>query len=548
MKKIPIGEDNFKRLIEKDAYYIDKTEVIKELLDNEIAVVLFPRPRRFGKTLLLSMLDSFFNIDTKKENKELFHGLYIEDSKYKNEFGKYPVIHVDFKELKQHTYEEVINQFKIIIAKLYTEKEYVKEVMNEAEIEKFNLLISGKGNETDYENAINLLSLWLKRYHKEKVIILIDEYDAPITNAYVNHIYEEVMNFLRSVFSSSLKGNDNLKMGILTGITRVSKESIFSGFNNPKIYDIMNEQYKEYFGFTEKETKEILKYYNLELTDEIKEYYDGYNFGGSFIYNPWSILNYISDKKITSYWFNTSDNALIKEILKKTSEENKIEIEKLILGESISFTYDNTITFKDLENNLNSKNIIFNLLLASGYLTFDKAVISEITSKKIEYFKIPNSEVREEFIKIVREIENQNVNDYEEEKFFLSLLKKETEEVEKYVNKRLLGMSYYDTKEMFYHGYMLGLFSGFINKNFIVKSNREAGIGRYDLMIEKKDRSVGIIIEIKIANNKEEMDNLASIALKQIEEKEYYKELELDGIKNIIKYSIVFFEKSCIIR
>ncbi len=343
MRPVPIGEDNFRRLIENNNYYVDKTKVIEEILYNKPLVSIFLRPRRFRKTLLLSMIDSFFNID--KKEKELFKGLYIESSEYMKECGKYPVIHVDFKELKRNTYEQVLNQFKIMIAKLYTEKSYVKEVLDEEEKRKFEIIKGELGTEDDYTQAINFLSAWLYRYHEERVIILIDEYDAPIVNSYVNHIYEEVMSLIRGVFSSSLKGNENLKMGILTGITRVSKESIFSGFNNPKIYDIMSEQYNEYFGFTESETKELLNDYGLELTQNIKEYYNGYNFGGAAIYNPWSILNYVQDKKVISYWFNTSDNALIKQILKETNEENKIEIEKLILGESITFAYNNMITF-----------------------------------------------------------------------------------------------------------------------------------------------------------------------------------------------------------
>ena len=547
MKKIPIGEDNFKDLIEKNAYYVDKTEVIEELLYNETKVTLFPRPRRFGKSLLLSMIDCFFNVDEKQTNRELFKGLYIENSKYYKEFGKYPVIHVDFKELKQNTFEEVINQFKIMIAKLYSKKEYVKEVLNESERKTFIMYMNKEGNKDDYKQAINLLSIWLNRYHKEKVIILIDEYDAPITNAYVNEIYEEVMNFLRSVYSSSLKGNESLKFGILTGITRVSKESIFSGFNNLKIYDIMNKQYNEYFGFTEIETKELVKYYDIEFTEEIKEYYDGYNFGGKEIYNPWSILNYVQDKTLVPYWSNTSDNALIKEILKETSEENKEEIEKLILGESISFTYDNTITFSDLKDNINNEDVIFNLLLSSGYLTFDKDIKNHHNEIN-QYYKIPNKEVKEEFIKIIKSITLNGVSNRKILNFREVLLNNEIKEIEKTINEMLISMSYYDTKEMFYHGYILGLFSIFIGNEYIIKSNRESGLGRYDLMIEKKDRSIGIIIEIKLASQREEMEELASKALNQIKTQEYYKELELDKVEMINTYSIVFYGKECIVR
>ena len=547
MKKIPIGEDNFKDLIEKNAYYVDKTEVIEELLYNETKVTLFPRPRRFGKSLLLSMIDCFFNVDEKQTNRELFKGLYIENSKYYKEFGKYPVIHVDFKELKQNTFEKLYDHFKILISELYIEKEYVKEVLKDAEIKTFDMYINREGNEADYEKSINLLSKWLNRYHKEKVIILIDEYDAPITNAYVNEIYEEVMNFLRSVYSSSLKGNESLKFGILTGITRVSKESIFSGFNNLKIYDIMNKQYNEYFGFTEIETKELVKYYDIEFTEEIKEYYDGYNFGGKEIYNPWSILNYVQDKTLVPYWSNTSDNALIKEILKETSEENKEEIEKLILGESISFTYDNTITFSDLKDNINNEDVIFNLLLSSGYLTFDKDIKNHHNEIN-QYYKIPNKEVKEEFIKIIKSITLNGVSNRKILNFREVLLNNEIKEIEKTINEMLISMSYYDTKEMFYHGYILGLFSIFIGNEYIIKSNRESGLGRYDLMIEKKDRSIGIIIEIKLASQREEMEELASKALNQIKTQEYYKELELDKVEMINTYSIVFYGKECIVR
>ena len=545
MKPIPIGVDNFRDLITENYYYVDKTKVIEEILYNKNKVVLFPRPRRFGKTLLLSMMDSFFNID--KKEKELFQGLYIGNSVYMEECGKYPVIHVDFKELKRNTYEEVINQFKIMMSKLYAEKSYVKEILDKEEKQKFELIKGELGTKDDYTQAINLLSLWLSRYHKERVIILMDEYDAPITNSYINNIYEEVMSFMRGVFSSSLKGNENLKMGILTGITRVSKESVFSGFNNPLIFDIMSEQYNEYFGFTEKETKELLKYYGLELTKNIKEYYNGYNFGGTAIYNPWSILNYTFHKKITPYWFNTSDNALIKQILKETSEENKIEIEKLILGESITFPYNNMITFQDLQNNIENGEVIFNLLLASGYLTYDKSITNNYNEEE-KYFKIPNREVKEEFIKIVKEMTvgfdaNKKLSQFRE-----SILHNEKEKIETFLNSLLSRGSYHDQKEAFYHGYLLGLFSIFSNELFIVKSNREAGIGRYDLLIEKVDRSIGMIIEIKIANTKEEMEEEAKIALNQIKEKKYYQELILDKVEQILEYAIVFCEKSCIVR
>jgi len=276
MKEISIGYDDFKDLIESNGYYVDKTKVVEELLTKNSKVMLFPRPRRFGKSLFVSMLDNFFNIDRKEDNKDLFEGLYIKHSKYYKDFGEYPVIKLDFKELKESKYENFFNAFRNLISMIYEQKSYVKDVLSDFEIEIFESIRTQKCEYDKLKLSVKYLSDWLCRYYRKQVVILIDEYDAPISNAYITDIYEDVMNLIKGVFSACLKGNDSLKFGVLTGVLRVSRESMFSDLNNVDIYDLTHKGYSEYFGFTGEETKELLEYFGLELTDEVKGYYDGY--------------------------------------------------------------------------------------------------------------------------------------------------------------------------------------------------------------------------------------------------------------------------------
>ena len=546
MKPIPIGNDDFKDLIENDNYYVDKTASIEELLSNGSKVVLYTRPRRFGKTLFMSMLEHFFDIDKSCDNKDLFDGLYISKSSYFKDFGSYPVISLTFKNLKQNTYNEVYEQFVMLIEKLYTEKSYVVEVLDEDEKNKFKRIKSGQAKYSEYQDSLYQLSIWLERYHNQKVVILIDEYDVPIQCGYLNGFYKEVVNLISSVFSACLKTNNSLKMGILTGVLRVSKESIFSDLNNLKVCDMMSPNYLEAFGFTESETKELLEYYGLDLTSKVKNFYDGYNMNGVSIYNPWNILNYADEKSLKSYWVNTSGNDLIIKLLSGTNEENKIDIEKLATGESIKFTYNEKLTYLDLDEKQGIDNIL-NLMYASGYLTVDK-VLDEDDE---EYTgKIPNNEVKKLIIKIISyayadysSTVKRSLNDFEE-----ALLKNNKEEMEKSLNKMLESVSYMDSYENFYHGYMLGIFQGFLKKEYIVKSNREAGLGRFDVLIESVDRTIGYIFEFKISDNDSEMENLASLAKNQMKEKEYFKELQLDKVQNIHEYALVFYEKKCVVR
>ncbi len=354
------------------------------------------------------------------------------------------------------------------------------------------------------------------------------------------------MSLIQPVLSSALKDNNSLKMGVLTGVLRIGGASLFSSFNNLKVYDVMSENYNEYFGFTESETKELISSYGLELTSDVKNYYDGYNFSGISIYNPWSILNYANRRVLEPYWLSTGSNKLIKDLLSKV--EDKTVIENLIKGEAIVFLYDKSITYESFTDTEDLNNLL-NLLLVSGYVTFDKEVSDELV--KLTYFKVPNKEVKEDFIRIVESISYKNrlVTNFKYRYFLMAFINGDKVFIEKFINDILPSMSYYDTYESFYHGYSLGLFSLFLsNDNFIVRSNREAGSGRYDIMIEKIDRSVGIIIEFKVCEEESDMELSAKEAIKQMKEKEYYKELVLDKVSNIMEYVIVFSKKKVIVR
>lgn len=547
-KKLPIGYDNFKEVIEKDLYYVDKTHIIEELLDNKNKVVLFPRPRRFGKTLLLSMLENFFNIEKKKDNKHLFDNLYIKNSKYYNNLSSYPVIKLDFKSLKQTNYKVMYGAYTEMIREIYSSKMYLLDILNDGEKEIFNSFIMSTASEEKYQKAINILCSFLYKYYNKKTIILIDEYDVPIQQGYLYGFYNDIVSFIREVFSSSLKGNDNLELAIMTGVLRVSKESLFSDLNNVKVYSIIDEKYNEFFGFTESETKELLKYYNLELTSEVKGMYDGYNFCGLSIYNPWSILNYADTKKLLPFWVNTSGNELIKDILRKTPDNIKVIIEKLLQNEEIEFIYDEKVTFLDV-NNIKSLNTILNFLLISGYLTISSDnminTFGIITSKVY----IPNNEIKGVINRVLLDelIDNPAITITLLREFSENILANNKIKVEEILNKILPSISFMDKTESFYHGYVLGLFSLFLSSNCILKSNREAGCGRFDIMIETSDKKTGIIIELKIDKDND-IEKVATNAKKQIKDKEYYQELILDKVENIYEFVIVFKNKKCIVR
>ena len=543
MKKLPIGRDNFKQIIEGDFYYADKTKMIEDLLEEGTYVASFPRPRRFGKSLMISTLDEFFNVEKKQANKNLFKGLYIEKSKYKKEQGKYPVIKVNFKEVQALTWEEMQEKIIFLIQRLFAQHDHVKEALKPIEKQWYDHIMEGKANISQYENSFKILSYAMNQYYKEEVILLIDEYDVPIQTGYLNGYYKQIVGFIKNLFGNALKTNDNIKFAVMTGVLRVSKESIFSDLNNVKVYSIVDSQYDEYFGFSEKETRAMLQEFNMELTQEVKEMYDGYLYGNQEIYNPWSIINYVSDKRLLPFWVNTGGNELIRKIINQTEEPIKVEIEKLIEGQSIQCDYNEKITFLDL-NEANSINNILNFLLVSGYLTVTKN--SNILNNEIEV-KIPNKEVKSVYLQIIKTwFEEQNASiDRTLRKLKTNMLENNKEAIEENLNQILQHISFIDTQENFYHGYMLGLFVEFLREDYIVKSNREAGMGRFDVMLESKDRKIGFVIEFKVAKKEEDLEQKAKEGYAQIQEKEYYQELVLDKVENVITYAIAFQGKQC---
>ena len=548
MKKIPIGRDDFKDIIEKGYYYVDKTKIIEDILEVGAYVTLFPRPRRFGKSLMISTIDNFFNAEKKEENKNLFKGLYIDKTKYKKEQGKYPIIKLNLKSVEANTWEETYSGIKEIIRQLFESKRYVMDLLNDEEKALYRKFLLKEADLSEYKLSLKLLSQYLYNYYNEKVIILIDEYDVPIQKGYLKGFYSDIVDFIKGVFNNALKSNENIEFAIMTGVLRVSKESIFSDLNNVKIYSTVDTPYDEYFGFTEEETKELLKYYDLELTPEVKQMYNGYIFGKKEIYNPWSIINYASDKTLLPYWINTSGNDLLQQIFDKTQKETKEMIESLILGESIVCKYNDKITFLDLNNikEEEANDTVANFLLVSGYLTKTKES-DLVKQRRYLTLKIPNEEVKTIFTDVIEKwigrmgkVSSQKIYELHE-----ALTCNDKVKIENLLNETLNHMSFYDSQENFYHGYMLGLFVGFLNSQYIVKSNREAGRGRFDIMIESVDRKIGIIVEFKVARENEDLVEKAKMGKEQLVDKEYYKELELDRVESILTYAVAFKGKEC---
>ena len=547
MKKLPIGRDNFKDIIEGDFYYVDKTKIIEELLKKGAYVTLFPRPRRFGKSLMISTLDEFFNVEKKEKNKNLFKGLDIAKSKYKKEQGKYPVINLNFKSLKSDDWNGMYARMKEEIREIYSNKRYVFDILTDDEKEVYTKILRKEASQDEYEKAIKMLSQYMERYYNEKVLLLIDEYDVPIQTGYTRGFYDDVIGFIKNLFGNALKTNNSVKFAVMTGILRVSKESIFSDLNNVKIYTALNNLYDEYFGFTEEETENLLGHFGYKLTQDVKNMYDGYIFGNKEIYNPWSILNYVEEGNLQPYWVNTSADELLKNLFEGAKDKTSKMLETLMLGKDINIQYNEKVTFLDLEaaKSDDAVNVISNFLLFSGYLT--KANKEPLDFDGYMKLKIPNNEVRVVYRDIISTWTARSAKfaQYKLYELKQKILSQDIKKIEEILNQALQSMSFMDEYENFYHGYMLGLFVNFLSGEYIVKSNREAGEGRFDIMMEKYDKSVGIIIEFKLAKDDEDLEKKAQEGKEQIKNKEYYKELELNGVKNILTYGISFRGKSC---
>ena len=533
MKRLAIGIDDFRKIIKEDCYYVDKTKFIADVLQDASNVKLFTRPRRFGKTLNMSMLKYFFDVRESEENRELFNGLDIEKSKYIDEQGKYPTILISLKSIKYETWEESLEQLKSLISNLYNEFEYIRESLNESEIELFNDIWFKKEN-GEYANSLKNLTSFLYKYYKKEVILLIDEYDIPLITAHKYGYYDEIINFYKIFLGEALKTNQYLKMGVLTGIIRVIRTGIFSDLNNLKVYSILEKKYSDFFGFTEEEVKEALQFFDIEEElVNVKYWYDGYKFGDSELYNPWSIINFLDGRELKNYWVGTSENFLIKNILENSTSRTNEILEKLFNEEEVEEAITGT---SDLSILMDSKEV-WELLLFSGYLTVKEKIDEDIYS-----LKLPNMEVKKLFKK-----EFINVH------FGISLFRKTMEalkslkfnDFEKYFQEIMLkSTSNWDTsKEAFYHGLSLGMLS-YLDNDYYVTSNFEAGFGRYDVVLEPKNKNNrAFILEFKVTDDENKLEKLSEEAIKQIEEKRYDINLKSRGIKEITFVGVAFYGK-----
>ncbi len=558
-KVIGIGKQRYDRIIENDLFYIDKTMFIKEWWENQDDVTLITRPRRFGKTLNMDMLKCFFSNEY-KDRGDLFEGLDIwKEEKYREIQGTYPVIFLSFAKIKQNTCEDAIAGIKRIICDEIQKYIFLEGWDGLADEEKNNLKNITYGmDDVTAQEAIASLSNYLSRYYGKNVIILLDEYDTPMQEAYVNGYWEELVSFSRSFFNATFKSNLYLERAVITGITRVSKESIFSDLNNLKVITVESDEYSDTFGFSEEEVFLALDDFNLSDKKQIvKEWYDGFTFGSQRdIYNPWSIINFLENKKIDTYWADTSSNSLINHLIKKSVPEIKELMELLLKRESIEVTFDDQIVFNQLDK---SKNAIWSLLVASGYLKIDDIEHKGLLLKPWYHISITNLETVSMFANMFAgwfENPDARYND-----FIKSLLNNDLKGMNYYMNKVALAtFSYFDTgknpsetlePERFYHGFVLGLIVE-LSDRYEVKSNRESGFGRYDVMIIPFDKSEkAIVLEFKVHESDEEktLEETVSSALAQIEEKKYDTELINAGVKkeNIRHYGFAFEGKNVLI-
>ena len=538
MKKgIGIGIEDFSEVIKENCYYIDKTKWIGEILEDKSKIKLFTRPRRFGKTLNMSMLKYFFNVENKEENRKLFNGLDVEKSKYMSDQGQYPVIFISLKSIKAKTWEEAIQEIRLLVLELFSEYKYLLEDLDEYDLPRFKKYLMGNADFSELKNALLFLTRMLFQKYKKEVILLIDEYDSPLISAYEHHYYSDAIAFFKVFYGEALKTNQYLKIGVMTGIIRVIKAGIFSDLNNLRVYSILDRQYPDFFGFNGEEVEKALKDFYIEYKlSDVKLWYNGYKFGNSEVYNPWSILNFLKDGKLAPYWIDTSGNFLINQILKNTDSEIMETLEALFNGETVE---ENISGNSDLSSLLGQEEI-WELLLFSGYLTIDEKIGEYY--EDVYSLRLPNREVREFFRKKFIDV---NFGESMFRKAMEGLKNLKFNIFQKYLQNILLkSTSFMDTKnEDFYHGLVLGMMF-YLDNHYYVKSNEESGLGRYDVVIEPKNKNNrGFILEFKVVKNEDNLEKVSEEAIEQIIEKKYDVGLKDRGVKDVTFVGVAFCGK-----
>lgn len=561
--KLPVGIDDFRKLRESHFYYVDKTRLIEQLLLNWSEVTLFTRPRRFGKTLNMSMLKSFFDIGT---DKALFDGLYISGNKELCDeyMGKYPVIFLSLKGVEGLTYEEAFEAFVRIMGKEVNRVSFLadSDKLTQIEREQYKGLTIIKNGRLAFDkekliSSLQLLSQLLYKHYGKKTVILIDEYDVPLDKAFQNGYYNEMVSLIRGLFGQALKTNEFLQFAVLTGCLRISKESIFTGLNNFKVMSITDSRFDEQFGFTDEEVRKLLSDYGMDSHfDEVKEWYDGYHFGRADVYCPWDVINHAdhlrddSDAKPQTYWINSSGNSLVSRLINRADSSTKDEIERLIAGEAIEKVIRQDLTYDEIENSIDN---IWSVLFTTGYLTKIGDVKLADSESYAYKLVIPNKEVREVFVLQIQEwfkavVANDNDT--------MKLLSKAILDKDETVLARQLNIvmgrmiSILDTKapddmkENFYHGLLLGLLRG-SNPDWLIKSNRESGDGFSDILIKPENPDLGIVIEVKYAKEFKGLDAACDAAMAQIKQKRYDDTLRDEGRCDILAYGIAFCRKRC---
>ena len=546
-KKLPVGIDSFEKLRREDFYYVDKSRMIVDLMANWGEVNLFTRPRRFGKTLNMSMLKCFFEIGT---DKSLFDGLAVSKEKELCEkyMGKYPVVFVSLKGVDGLTFEDAYRRLRGIIREEALRLSFLKssEKLDEDDLRSFLRILSEQDTSADMVGSLRMLCALLEKHYGQKPILLIDEYDVPLDKAYYHGYYPQMIYLIRAMFQAALKTNSSLFFAVLTGCLRVSKESIFTGLNNLMVHSISDPSFDEYFGFTDEEVGKMLSDYGLEAHhQEAREWYDGYRFGGQDVYCPWDVINYVYALRVDpqaepkAYWLNTSGNAMVRELISKSADgTTQMEIERLIEGETITKTLNEQLTHNEIRSSIGN---IWSLLYMTGYLT----TAQKPSGGRYE-LRIPNREVRQIYMQQVLSWFNHKVESETDKltNLYAAFETGDTETIKEILDEQLLDtVSFYDARESFYHGFLLALLSTCASWN--VSSNIEIGKGRSDIIVGRKDRKIGFVVEVKDVKDEDKLDAACEAGMKQIDEKDYTALLRRFRVKEIRKYAIAFWDKEC---